>query len=80
MIFRSETIQNNTISISYNYHSQGVIVQNLEFSKQRIFGGYPWLLDRYRELAENFSEQITFDDACNYFTLNEKESETYQPK
>lgn len=80
MITRNESIQNNKCTITYNYWCEGVIINSVDFACQRIFGGYPGLLERYRELAESFSEEISFQDACNYFTLTPKEHEAYQPK
>lgn len=77
MINRNESISNSNCTVVYNYWQQGVIVQSPDFMQQRIFGGYPALLERYRELADNFSEQITFQDACDYFTLSTQEYETY---
>lgn len=78
MINRHETVTNNKITISYSFWQKGVIVQTLEYSQSRIFGGYPEILERYRELADNFNEEIDFETACNWFTLTPKEYETYQ--
>lgn len=80
MITRTEYTSNNHCSVNYIYHNEGVIVQTLDFMRQRIFGGYPGILDRYRELADSFSEQITYEDACKYFTLSKQEHEAFVQK
>ena len=80
MLTRIESVQNNNCVVTYNYQAEGVIVQSNDFLRQRIFGGFHWLLDRYRELAFHFNEEVSFEDACDYFILNDKESEIYQPQ
>ncbi len=80
MITRTEYISNNHCTVNYIYHNEGVIVQTPDFLRQRIFGGYPGILERFRELADSFSEQISYEDACKYFTLTKEEYETHQPQ
>lgn len=80
MINRNEVVQNNHCTVSYSYWQQGVIVQKSDLVQQRIFGGYPTILIRYRELADNFNDEIDFETACNWFTLNIKEYEAHQPQ
>lgn len=77
MINRLESVSNNKVTVVYSYFQNGVVVNTIDNSQQRIFGGYPDLLDRYRELAENFSDMIDFDDCCEHFTLSKDEYESY---
>jgi hypothetical protein len=80
MINRIESVSNEHVCVVYSYLQQGVLVHTIDNARQRIFGGYPQLLERYRELADNFSAHIDYTTACNHFTLHNNEYCTDNPR
>lgn len=74
MIEKAIYVGNHLINVSYDFKAESVYVINKQTGQYRAFGGWEGLFELWQAFANSFSMQVTYEDACNFFQPDLKQT------